>query len=522
MSLLANVDKWVRGSGREKTAWINGHAGSGKTALLNSIAENLEKAGIPFIYFPCKRDDLELSNIHRIPMTISYRFTEYFGDYHSFVSNLVDQPEGRSILAGDVRSQFKALFGDSSLYEIISPEHARRPPVHVILIDALDECRNHRDEGKTADERRILLDFLLNIANTVPWVKFIVTSRPEPDIVDTFTDTACPIYQININDDGWETSSDIRLFVEAQSAKLKLGLSTDQIDRFQVKASGLFIWCTTVFRFIQESQEKWDTVNDILNDQPSNLDDNPYAPLYFLYQRVLSLAVSRARDKELMELILSTIFVSATRLPLSAAAIADILYPDGKGEGLLRKRMWVDNIVRSLSAIVYVEEKTNFIRTCHPSVLDFVRGMLIGGLPRTTTVPEENMPRRFTITLYEIHSRIFSGCFIIMNRDLRFNICELEDSSRLDKDLPDLPDRITKHIGEALRYGCLFWLAHLELSDVDMDKSANDILAFLSSRKALFWVEALNLMDAVDRSIVILQDCAHFFNVRPFFSDVAH
>lgn len=63
-----------------------GYAGSGKSALLNSIAENLENAGCPFTYIPCKRDDSELSNIHKILPTIAYGLTEYYGDYRGILS----------------------------------------------------------------------------------------------------------------------------------------------------------------------------------------------------------------------------------------------------------------------------------------------------------------------------------------------------------------------------------------------------------------------------------------------------
>lgn len=512
-ALLENVSVWARGVGKEKIAWVHGHAGSGKSSLLNSIAESLENSGIPFTCFPCKRDDPELSNIHKILTTIAYRLTEYYGDYRGFISDFVDQPKGMSVLTGDVKKQSELLFGKA--YELISPKGVNRPTVHVILIDALDECRNHLDGGKTSDERRVLLDFLLDFANTIPWIKILITSRPEPNIVDAFADTSFDIHRININDEEWKTSADIRLFIEEQSGKLKLGLSPHQIDSFQAKAAGLFIWCTTVFRFIQESKERWDTVDDILKDQPPNPEDNPHAPLYFLYLRVLSSAASRAQDKELMELILSIILITATRQPLSAVAMADLLYPSEEREGLRRKRIWVENVVKSLFAIVYVEEGTKLVRACHPSVLDFVGGMLTGRLSSTTSIPGEDSVKAFSAGPEKIHARVFSGCFATMNRELRFNICELEDSFHLNKDVPDLLTRITKYITEALKYGLLFWFSHLEQSDIDKKESAKTILSFLRSRKTLFWVEALSLMDVVDRGIFVLQDCARFFTVNP-------
>ena len=47
---------------------------------------------------------------------------------------------------------------------------------------------------------------------------------------------------------------------------------------------------------------------------------------------------------------------------------------------------------------------------------------------------------------------MFDGCFAIMDseHDLRFNICELEDTLQLNEDIPSLPDRISKHITDAL------------------------------------------------------------------------
>ena len=107
-----------------------------------------------------------------------------------------------------------------------------------------------------------------------------------------------------------------------------------------------------------------------------------------------------------------------------------------------------------------------------------------------------------------------------MERDLQFNICELEDSFRLNSDVPDLPARISKHIAEVVQYGAMFWLSHLEHSSADAKKSAEKVLAFLNSAKGLYWTEVLSLMDAVDRGIVGLQDCASFFTVRPFTCDV--
>lgn len=507
MKLLAGIDTWIRDPNAEKIIWVYGHAGSGKSALLNSVARNLEKAYIPFSFFTCKRDDVKRSDVRHILPTICYSFTRLYDDYHGNISNITKQQEGLSITTGDVSTQMELLFGESPSYEVVSPKRANRPRVHVVLIDALDECNDIR-------ARSALAKHLRDLANGVSWIKVIITSRPVPDIVDTIKRSCSTTSSININGEEWNTSADIRLFIEAQSAQLELGLSPSQIDRFQEKASGLFIWCTTVFRYIEESKESRSrTVADVLQDHSPDAKDNPHAPLYFLYQHVLDSAVSRSRDKELMETILGVIFVASTRKPLSTTAITDLLYHNERSEVLSEKREWVTNIIKSLFAIMYVEEGTDVVRTCHLSVLDFIGGILSGKLSTLVDVRGEYSVKPFSICLDEVHERVFEGCLAVMKRELRFNICNLEDSFRLNDDVADLPSRIKEQLSEALQYGTLFWMSHLEQSG--SKNSAEQVVAFLNTQSALFWVEALSLLDAIDQGIVALQDCAQLFAVRP-------
>ena len=505
VDLLKDVGTWLgkNGPGEESTAWVYGYAGSGKSAMLNSIAKNLEDTRIPFTVFTCKRDDAQRSDVQRILPTICYDLTQFYDDYRGVISNIVSQPKGRSISTGDVASQSELLFGESPSYKVISPAGGRRPRVHVILIDALDEC-------KDSHQRCALAEFLRVLAQMVPWIKVIITSRHESDIAKVLTDNS--VHRIDINAAGWNTSADIRLFIEERSEKLKLSLSRNQVDRFQAKASGLFIWCSTVFRYIEDSKkDKTDLVEDILKGQSPSSKENPHAPLYLLYQHVLNNAVSGVSDRKMMETVLSV--VAATRRPLSASAITDILYPVEERKG---KKVWVENIIKSLFSILYVEERTNAVRACHLSVLEFISGMMSGGVPTLTT----SVTPCFAHGVKETHTRIFDGCFAIMERDLRFNICGLEDSFLLNKDVPDLPDRISANVAEALQYAASFWASHLEQANVDAKMSAKKVLAILSTVKGLYWVEVVSLMDVVDRGIVVLQDCASFFMVRPSACDV--
>ena len=160
------------------------------------------------------------------------------------------------------------------------------------------------------------------------------------------------------------------------------------------------------------------------------------------------------------------------------------------------------------------------VRVRHLSVLAFIGGMMTEGFPMASNNHGVEAAPRFAAGVKETHTRMFEGCFTIMERDLRFNICDLGDSFQLNKDVLELPARISKHVAEALQYAASFWASHLEQANVNAKKNAKKVLAFLNSVKGLYWVEVLSLMDAVDQGVVVLQDCAGFFTVCAFTRDV--
>lgn len=130
---------------------------------------------------------------------------------------------------------------------------------------------------------------------------------------------------------------------------------------------------------------------------------------------------------------------------------------------------------------------------------------------------KDNSRKSFPNGLEEAYPRMSDACFTIMNRELRFNICGLEDSFQLNVDVPILPVRMAQNISESLRYVALFWLSHLRhfnSSKEDCDR----VDAFLNSPKALFWIEVLSLLGVIEGDISILQDCANLFSVSSSFA----
>ncbi len=93
-----------------------------------------------------------------------------------------------------------------------------------------------------------------------------------------------------------------------------------------------------------------------------------------------------------------------------------------------------------------------------------------------------------------------------MNKGLSFNICRLESSYVVNKDIPDLPLLIKKYISEHLYYSCQFWTRHLDialLNGMALGSSCQirEHLEPFAKEKILFCLEVLSVLDIVALAI---------------------
>ena len=104
-----------------------------------------------------------------------------------------------------------------------------------------------------------------------------------------------------------------------------------------------------------------------------------------------------------------------------------------------------------------------------------------------------------------------------MHRELKFNICGLNDSSVLNKDILDLDKRISDSISPQLRYSALFWMTHVasafERGADTSDEVIRLVKGLICHRQVLFWLEVLSLIGHIERGIDILRRCSRHFAV---------
>jgi hypothetical protein len=475
--------------------WLYGMAGSGKSSVAHTIAKLVdEDKDLELSYFFCKRDDAGLSNPRKVLPTLAYLIAQCDVQvgYRKALLDLLSGRRGAAIASGSINNQFKLLFGDL-LSNMAGTVHS-----HVIVIDALDECGTPEDQGRLAES-------ILSLVRAAPWIKVFVTSRPEETILQALMSATDQCISSNINEEA-EIDADIRLFVEARMATAPVlknvasSFDSSKIDRLVQQAAGLFIWASTLFKYVESSRNP---LRDLRRFLSGDTAQKPLKKLYNLYDTVLESVVDsdHSKDAAVLHAILGAVFVAAGNRPLSAEALSVFLRADREFED--ESGATVRNWVCALHAVLYEDQSAGMrgaVRAYHPSFLDFLEKKLASGLQ---------------FSLAQVHRLMFNGCMRTMDTELKFNICQLYDALLLNKDVPDLDDRISSLISEALQYSSLFWFAHLSNSDLKHDGQAiSSVSALLGTEKFAFWLEVLSLLGAVGRGCAILHECAVFMKVR--------
>ena len=141
-------------------------------------------------------------------------------------------------------------------------------------------------------------------------------------------------------------------------------------------------------------------------------------------------------------------------------------------------KMWVAD----LGSMLYRDGgASGGIRVRHLSIADFF--------------VSDDCHRDYQVNLRDANVELGIACLKRMVEQLRFNICNLEDSRLSNDDVKDLPSRIKENISDALQYISLYWSNHLCCTpDTSDQRVFEGLRKFLEGPCALFWIEVLSIM----------------------------
>ena len=337
----------------------------------------------------------------------------------------------------------------------------------VFVIDALDEC---------GDARSCLglLKVLTNAAAQAPWLKIIITSRTEADIqhfFDTLAQSSYLPYDLGKDQDA---SADLRTFARSQFKLVASHWHLDtswpkesDLNRVISRANGLFIFIKTLVLALEHCEDPEESLKEALQDSAGT----GLESLYALYSSILKSQI--VHKKAEFQSMIGVLLATSPYRALCDETIAELA---GVKPNLVKK--WVD----ALSSLLYRDEAANHgVRVRHLSVYDFF----------------VNNRGDYQVNLRDADVQLGIACLELMTTQLRFNICNLEDSRLANADIKDLPSRVKQNISDALQYSCFHWLDHLCLPPADHEQCVLALGRFLEGLYPLFWIEVLSVMRVV-------------------------
>ncbi|RXW24252.1 hypothetical protein EST38_g1614 [Candolleomyces aberdarensis] len=276
---------------------MTGAAGSGKSALQQTVAEECSGLDILSSTFFFSSTDPTRNTVSAVIPTIAYQLGSNNPALREGISAaIVKDP---LVFEKSLKTQMNKLIVNP--IEHLSPELSKSEPStlpYAILIDGLDECT---DEQRQAELLRTIDDCLLQ-NDALPF-RIFIASRPEWAIRSALEVTGHlhqKAYHIQLSDQ-YDASGDIRRVLwrrlrdigrrsgdpRAQSPSWP---SEEDIETLVINASGQFIYAATVIKFVSERRSSpVNRLQAILTWTPEDR-AQPFAALDLLYTNIVSAA----------------------------------------------------------------------------------------------------------------------------------------------------------------------------------------------------------------------------------------
>ncbi|KAF7979329.1 hypothetical protein HWV62_42741 [Athelia sp. TMB] len=442
--------------------WLFGVAGSGKSTLTTTIAERLRLEGQigAFLFFD--RNSPAQSGPDGVVRTLAHQLA---------LSNLALREAICDTIERDPQIASRTLttqFDDLIKAPLDSCAHQMKGPV-VVILDAFDECGD-------AQSRRVLLHMLVKQLPLLPHqFRFLITSRPEFDLHNAFHSQE-RIKAVSLSSAEWTSAADVEQYIGHEMRELyQMRQESDElpldwpggsrIQQLSRLAAESFIWAATAIRFLQAADDVDERLGILLHQQAFTLGD-----LYATALRSASNWSPHEASTAHCRKILGAVVVG--RIAVTDDTIVDILGLESAKSCRL--------VLRRLGCLLQWSEGLP-IRTLHASFADY--------LTNSGSCGDEP----WYIDAAQHHLDFTTSCLRTMMRYLRFNICQLETSHRMNRDIEDLAQRIEKFIPRSLAYACRFWAEHLSLARRGDLQILLLIFEFFQTF-FLYWLEVLSLL----------------------------
>ncbi|KIJ60985.1 hypothetical protein HYDPIDRAFT_31686 [Hydnomerulius pinastri MD-312] len=459
---------------------LTGVAGSGKSAIAHTVArlyDQQHRLGSSYCFDTSHAATRHAGNFFS---TIARDLSDHDPQYKECLWEVVKDNRSLRTSTSPVQ-QVEFITRASEHLDVIGPI--------LVVVDALDESGD-----RTA--RRNLLSALskqITESKLPANLRLLITARPESDILEMLSSSQVAHKRLDeVN--AIMVDADIAKFVKDSLRgyhKLDLRWRDQEWCRLLVHHSQhLFQWASTACNFIKgEGFEGLDPCEQLeLLLQPTG-GESPH-PLDALYRTILS-RLFGARALAHFRKVMGVVF--ALNEPLSLLALAEMFHGEVDLE-LIIKPMG--------SLLAGVANQHNPVQPLHTSFRDF----LLDG----------DRSLVFHVSITSQHQHVIGLASIAcMQRMLKFNMCNLEDSSVLNSEVDGLQERVKAAIPSYLAYSCQYWMEHLHCVECSQDV-LGQVTDFFKTCFP-YWLEASSLLSqlvptmyisSAQKSCVLLQKWA--------------
>ncbi|KAG8722422.1 hypothetical protein FRC08_002403 [Ceratobasidium sp. 394] len=462
--LLQQLQDWVHYNGGQKVYWLNGMAGTGKTAIAYSFCEQLECAGRLAASFFCSWYLPACRDVKRVIPSISYQLSSISRPFLHTLSSVLEDTEVDNLPLSEQLTRLLA--------EPLSKVKHTFPANMVVVIDGLDECED--DVG--VDQ---ILEILLRCASNLP-MKFFITSRPNSTILSQMQSKSVEhvVFELRLNEvDRSVVKKDIGTYLKAKLESANLPESGITFLTQRSKLS--FTYASTIANYLgHDNFSQITTRLDYILGAPISSLNAPDWDMSALYANLLHKAFGdnalEPSKWEKMTLVLHTMICAQE--PLTMKVLVGLLKLDGASS--------VYNALLPLQSVPQVLLDTSgLVPPMHES---FANYML-----------DQQRSNRLYCDTKKHHTRLAQACFDLIDvPSPPFNICKLKSSFLRDWETPNIDQKVKEAIPPELLYACRYWGAHVELAE-DSEDLLDRLYKFLATR-LLLWMEILNVKQCID------------------------
>ncbi|KAF2858629.1 tricorn protease domain 2-containing protein [Piedraia hortae CBS 480.64] len=476
---------WATTVNDQRVFWLSGKAGTGKSTIALTVADELAKQGYLVGSFFFKRGHGELGRACILFPTIARQMADFVPSIsHEIAAASKDSPP---VNVRPLTTQFDTLIkGPLSGYRTGSATYIR-----AIVIDALDECE---DWGAIGHAMTLWPSLR---AQSSMNLRVFLTSRSGNKVGDALGEMGRKDLQ-HERLEHWQSSTiedDLRLFCHDELRRLReqsrKESSYDEleddwpgesvVDKLVDISKPLFIAASTIFQEVSNDPRRQ------LREWVDRLNFTGSEGLNCIYSGILEQA-SRADPKWLGHFKRTIEPIAVLRAPLSIPALTDLL---GEGDNMV-----VPNALKPLSSVIdFPSEKEvksgsrATVRIYHESFRDFL------------VDPNLKDKFQFSIDKGKTHGILLKRCLDLLTNKLGRDVCKQKDpaTERIDVSA----EHVEKHISESVQYACRYWTGHAIHSNEAIE-DGGQVDRFVRAC-LLYWVEAMAWLDKLGEMIVCLK-----------------